>query len=245
MLPFTMEEAWLDRHPDARVGASRAVPARSRPDWKDEALAEKWRKVRQVRRVVTGALEIERAKKVIGSSLEAAPVVHVDRCGAASGARGRRHGRDRHHQRIAVIGRGQAPAGAFALDDVRRRRGRREGRGLAAWRKCARSWRYTADVGSGSAISRMFRRAMPRRCTNCRRLAGFDKPEDRGRNATAGELFSRCALPLTRSVKVNRRNYRRPNCRRISGRIAHWRQGSDLGRWTIERLSRVGLFGHD
>ena len=50
-----------------------AVPAA----WRDDALAEKWRKVRQVRRVVTGALEIERAQKRIGSSLEALPIVHV------------------------------------------------------------------------------------------------------------------------------------------------------------------------
>ena len=45
--------------------------------WRDDALAEKWRKVRTVRRVVTGALEIERAGKRIGSSLEADPIVHV------------------------------------------------------------------------------------------------------------------------------------------------------------------------
>ena len=45
--------------------------------WRDDALAEKWRKVRIVRRVVTGALEIERAQKRIGSSLEAHPIVHV------------------------------------------------------------------------------------------------------------------------------------------------------------------------
>ena len=45
--------------------------------WRDDALAEKWRKVRVVRGVVTGALEIERAQKRIGSSLEAHPIVHV------------------------------------------------------------------------------------------------------------------------------------------------------------------------
>src|SRR5262249_58961395 len=47
------------------------------PAWRDDALAEKWRKVRTVRHVVTGALEIERAQKRIGSSLEAAPVVYA------------------------------------------------------------------------------------------------------------------------------------------------------------------------
>ena len=45
--------------------------------WRDDKLAEKWRKVRQVRSVVTGALEIERAAKRIGASLEAAPVIYV------------------------------------------------------------------------------------------------------------------------------------------------------------------------
>ena len=45
--------------------------------WKNDELAEKWKKVRTVRRVVTGALELERAGKRIGSSLEAAPFVHI------------------------------------------------------------------------------------------------------------------------------------------------------------------------
>ena len=45
--------------------------------WRDDKLAEKWRKVRLVRRVVTGAIEIERAGKRIGSSLEADPFVYV------------------------------------------------------------------------------------------------------------------------------------------------------------------------
>ncbi len=43
--------------------------------WRDEALAAKWRLIRNVRRVVTGALEIERAQKRVGSSLEAHPVL--------------------------------------------------------------------------------------------------------------------------------------------------------------------------
>jgi isoleucyl-tRNA synthetase len=46
--------------------------------WRDDKLAQKWRKVRQVRSVVTAVLELERAQKRIGSSLEAAPVVYID-----------------------------------------------------------------------------------------------------------------------------------------------------------------------
>ena len=76
MLAFTAEEAWLSRYGEH---ASRCIWKLSgRPaGWRDDALAEKWRKVRIVRGVVTGALEIERAQKRIGSSLEAHPIVHV------------------------------------------------------------------------------------------------------------------------------------------------------------------------
>ena len=77
MLCFTAEEAWLSRY----GAAVKSVHLETFPDvpaaWRDDKLAEKWRKVRTVRRVVTGALEIERAQKRIGSSLEAHPIVHV------------------------------------------------------------------------------------------------------------------------------------------------------------------------
>ena len=56
------------------------------------ALAEKWEKIKRVRRVVTGALEIERAAKKIGSSLEAAPQVFIADRRSDGGARWRRPG---------------------------------------------------------------------------------------------------------------------------------------------------------
>ncbi|UVK44767.1 isoleucine--tRNA ligase [Mesorhizobium sp. AR07] len=150
MLPFTMEEAWLDRHPDAvsvHLDQFPQIPV----DWKNEALAEKWRKVRQVRRVVTGALEIARAQRVIGSSLEAVPVVTIDDAALEAAI----SDVDMAEMAITselVIVHGQAPAGAFTLDDVR---GvavvveKAQDRGLV---KCARSWRYTADVGQDAAF---------------------------------------------------------------------------------------------
>jgi isoleucyl-tRNA synthetase len=78
ILPFTMEEVWLDVHPgdDSSVHLQ-DFPA-PRPGWRDDALAERWSRIRAARRVVTGALEIQRRDKVIGSSLEAAPIVHTD-----------------------------------------------------------------------------------------------------------------------------------------------------------------------
>ena len=146
MLPFTMEEAWLDRHPDAasvHLEQFPEIPA----EWKDDALAEKWERIRTVRRVVTGALEIERAKKTIGSSLEAAPVLHI----ADGGLRALVESVDMAEicitSAIEVTGK-PAPAGAFALDDVAGvavEFRHAEALGLV---KCARSWRYTDDVGS-------------------------------------------------------------------------------------------------
>src|SRR5690625_3547596 len=77
MICFTAEEAWW-----ARGKAPESVHLRTYPEapaeWRDEALSEKWAQVRAVRRVVTGALEIERAEKRLGSSLQAAPLVQVE-----------------------------------------------------------------------------------------------------------------------------------------------------------------------
>ncbi|MEP9397377.1 isoleucine--tRNA ligase [Mesorhizobium sp. KR2-14] len=148
MLPFTTEEAWNDRYPSSEsvhLEQFRAVPS----EWKNDALAEKWRKIRHVRSVVTGALELERARKTIGSSLEAVPVVYfADAALEAALA-------DVDMAEISitsdlVVTRGEAPADAFTLREVP---GvavvveKAEGRGL---RKCARSWRYTADIGADS-----------------------------------------------------------------------------------------------
>jgi isoleucyl-tRNA synthetase len=146
LLPFTTEEAWLERNPRAtsvHLEQFRALPAA----WRDDSLAEKWRKVRTVRRVVTGALEIERAKKTIGSSLEAVPVVYLADAGLAASL----EGVDLAEISITsdlVLSQGEGPAEAFRLDDVA---GvavvveKAEARGLV---KCARSWRFTADVGA-------------------------------------------------------------------------------------------------
>src|SRR5262249_36884622 len=77
LLCFTAGGAWLARYPpqggSGDPGTFAAVPA----GWRDDKLADKWARVRRVRSVITGALEIERANKRIGASLEAAPVVFV------------------------------------------------------------------------------------------------------------------------------------------------------------------------
>jgi isoleucyl-tRNA synthetase len=144
MLCFTCEETWL-----SRFGADAAsVHLQTFPDvptaWRDDKLAEKWRKIRTVRRVVTGALEIERANKKIGSSLEADPIVHVsdpelfaavvdvdlpEVCITSA----------------ATLVQGDGPAEAFRMGETK---------GVAVvvkeaqGKKCARSWKILPSVGS-------------------------------------------------------------------------------------------------
>jgi isoleucyl-tRNA synthetase len=142
MLCFTAEEAWLARDP-----AASSVHLELFPDvpaaWCDDALAEKWRKLRTIRRVVTGALEIERAHKRIGSALEAIPIIHVadpELFAAAVDV-------DLAEMCItsgAVLVEGEGPTEAFRLPDVP---GVAVVPRLAEGRKCARSWKISPAVG--------------------------------------------------------------------------------------------------
>ncbi|MFZ2076839.1 MAG: isoleucine--tRNA ligase [Xanthobacteraceae bacterium] len=142
MLCFTAEEAWLARDaaaPSVHLELFPPVPAA----WRDDALAEKWRKLRTIRRVVTGALEIERAHKRIGSALEANPIIHVadpELFAAAVDV-------DLAELCItsgAVLVEGDGPAEAFRLPDVP---GVAVVPRLAEGRKCARSWKISPAVG--------------------------------------------------------------------------------------------------
>ena len=90
VLVFTMEEVWLCRFPGEESSVHLQDFPETPADWRDDALAAKWAKIRTARRVVTGALEIARRDKVIGASLEAAPVLYVDDPEVAAAVRGRR-----------------------------------------------------------------------------------------------------------------------------------------------------------
>ncbi|MCC6776817.1 MAG: isoleucine--tRNA ligase [Hyphomicrobiales bacterium] len=147
MLPFTAEEAWLARFPAADGSVHLRQFPEIPPGWRDDALAERWRKVRLVRRVVTGALEIARAQKRIGSSLEAAPVVHI----ADTELLAALDGIDLAEVAItsgATVIEGDGPAEAFRLDEVKGVAVEVE---LAQGKKCARSWRILTTVGTDPA----------------------------------------------------------------------------------------------
>jgi isoleucyl-tRNA synthetase len=143
-LSFTAEEAWLARYPSedgsVHLETFPDVPA----NWRNHALDQEWEQIKRVRRVVTGALEIERANKKIGSSLEAAPQVYIQDDELLSSLEGIDFAEICITSAIEIID-GEAPEGAFVLPEV-------SGVGVVFKRaegtKCARSWRFTDDVGS-------------------------------------------------------------------------------------------------
>ncbi len=143
VLSFTCEEAWRLYRPDTEPSVHLTLFPEKLDAFCDDALAAKWEIIRNVRRVVTGALEVERAAKNIGSSLEASPLVYVsdkkifdtlfdidlaEVCITSN----------------TMVTNEEAPATAFRLNDVA---------GVAvivekaAGIKCARSWKILPTVG--------------------------------------------------------------------------------------------------
>ena len=148
VLCFTAEEAWQFRHGRSEADAwTDSVHLRVFPEvpsnWRDNALTARWDRVRDLRRVVTGALELERASKRIGASLQAHPTVYASDAYVAA-----LDGLDLAEIGItsaATLKPGAPPKGAFTLPDVPD-----VGVvvGLAVGEKCGRCWRVLPDVGS-------------------------------------------------------------------------------------------------
>ncbi|MEE9388618.1 MAG: isoleucine--tRNA ligase [Paracoccaceae bacterium] len=144
ILVFTMEEIWLERFPGDDSSVHLLDFADTPASWLDADLAAKWDVVRQVRRVVTGAIEVERTAKNIGASLEAAPVVYIQDDATRNIVEGVDFADLCITSDIAVSG-DVAPGGAFALLDV-------DGIAVvfakADGEKCQRCWKILPDVGT-------------------------------------------------------------------------------------------------
>ncbi len=179
ILPFTMEDVWLSRFPDG-AGSDHAAPDHAAPDdagsdhagpdhavsvhlqdfedtpadWLDADLAARSLMVRAVRRVVTGALEVERRAKTIGASLEAAPVVHL------SPDLARIVTNPETFATLCItssltLTTDPAPEGAFTMEDVP---GVAVVFAHAEGEKCQRCWKILPDVGT---------HAHPATCKRC------------------------------------------------------------------------------
>ena len=118
VLSFTCEEAWRLYRPDAEPSVHLTLFPDGFEAFRDDALAAKWEIVRDVRRVVTGALELERAAKRIGSSLEASPLVYVVGPGDFRHAVRHRSRRGLHHLELRWRAMTRRRPAAFRLNDV-------------------------------------------------------------------------------------------------------------------------------
>jgi len=143
VLSFTCEEAWRLYRPNAEPSVHLTLFPESFETFRDDALAAKWQTIRNVRRVVTGALEVERAAKNIGSSLEASPLLYVSDSKIFSTL----FDIDLAEVCItsnAMATNNDAPPDAFRLNDV-------PGVAVvvekAVGTKCARSWKILPTVG--------------------------------------------------------------------------------------------------
>ncbi len=144
ILVFTMEEVWLERFPGDDSSVHLVDMPETPASWRDEALAEKWAGIRAARRVVTAALEIQRRDKVIGASLEAAPVVYVAEEAVREALTAVPFEDICITSQIIVTG-DPAPADAFRLPEVN---GVAVRFAKAEGEKCARCWKVLPDVGT-------------------------------------------------------------------------------------------------
>ncbi|NEV78598.1 isoleucine--tRNA ligase [Rhodopseudomonas sp. BR0C11] len=147
VLSFTADEAWGMYRPDAEPSVHLTLFPLDLGEYRDEALEKKWRVIRAIRKVVTGALEVERAAKRIGSSLEASPMIYLPEAFMGDLF-------DVDWAEICITsnamveilrGNDTPPADAFRLPEladvgvvIERAQGT----------KCARSWKILSSVGS-------------------------------------------------------------------------------------------------
>ncbi len=139
IMPFTTEETFLMSVFAGRADSVHLLQFPETPlDWKDADLAARWEKIFRVRRVVTGAIEVERREKRIRSSLEAAPTVYISDPELLAAYEGE-VAEDIFITSQADLVSGDAPDDAFRLPEES---GVAVLPGQASGVKCARSWKY-------------------------------------------------------------------------------------------------------
>ena len=144
ILCFTTEEVLSSRFPNNKSSIHESSFSEVNEDWNNKELFAKWEKIRSVRKVVTGAIELERQEKRIGSSLEAFPTVFIS---------------DKEYLKIfsdidlaeifitsqAMLKEGDGPSDAFRLDEMKMVSVECN---LSNGRKCNRSWKILPEVGT-------------------------------------------------------------------------------------------------
>ena len=150
VMPFTMEEALLESHLKDRAPSVHLLQFPDTPDgWRDDGLAARWEKIFTVRRVVTGALEVERREKRIGASLESTPRVLVADEALIAAFEGEDAGDLFITSGAELVHSAEGEGGGFTLDDTP---------GVIVYPvkangvKCRRSWKYFDPVSADPAF---------------------------------------------------------------------------------------------
>ncbi len=134
LTPFTMEEAWTTRFPDAGSNCARLIPE-TPAEWSNPAEAERWSAINTVLEVVNESLEAARREKLIGGALDAWPAV-TGPASAFAPFEGLDAAEIFRTSGAELVEGGEAITVAVNLADHP---------------KCARSWRRVPDVGSDPA----------------------------------------------------------------------------------------------
>jgi isoleucyl-tRNA synthetase len=138
VLVFTAEEAWLARFPEEE-GSVHLLDFVFVPEgWKDDALAAKWARVREIRRQVTSILEPERQAGKLGSSLRADMQIFTNEEDRALLT-------EAEWCEICIVSDVKLPGdGGFIASQLPR-----VAWSLSLGTKCDRCWRVLPEVGSG------------------------------------------------------------------------------------------------
>lgn len=142
ILCFTAEEAWSSHYGDTQSVHLEGFDDVS-SKWRNPELEKKWETLKDIRKVILGAVEVERQQKNIGSSLEAAPEIYI----ADKKLFNIAAGVDLAELSITsqwVLHNESPPKNAFFIGGF-------EGIGvvpkLAQGKKCQRSWKILPEVG--------------------------------------------------------------------------------------------------
>ena len=163
ILVFTTEEVWLERFGESDSSIHMEDIPETPTDWLNSDISDKWAAIRQVRKVVNGAIEMHRKTKAIGSSLEASPLVYIANQNLFNQVKSIDFAEVCITSDVEVLF-GSGSKKMFTLEDV-------EGVGVvfkaAQGEKCARCWKYVENFSDKTGYSDICIR-----CSNALTLKG-------------------------------------------------------------------------
>ena len=136
---FTAEEAWKSMGYKDSVHLENFLSVNNK--YKNEKLSDKWEFIRDIRKVITGALELKRAEKIIGSSLQAKIKLYVSE-------EKKKIINDIDIAEIGIVSsfeilNSKIPENAFSIENIKNVGVEIE---LAKGKKCERCWKVLDEV---------------------------------------------------------------------------------------------------